>query len=806
MKKFILLFLLMVVSVNAATSTWKVRDSDGDTIFVSSDGKIYHSGDTIFIDDVIKSDRALIDTIIGRLLGEADSAILADSADWADLLDGYSEDYFLDTLFWVDGNVVFVPLAGDIQTYIDAADSGYTLVLASGAYTITDTLIINKQLNIVGQGSSGFVTTPVTPSHGTLITSSTANMVAFQINNDNVRISDLSVNLTGAASTGVKVANNLEGIALNDIDVIISSTGAVKGFDIKGSDVVMRDLTFYITSTNASSAGAYFWNDNTTTRDAVVDCYNVTGTVVGDATYAYAFACYNINDANTLTLNLSASVCKALTGTPLDIAVISTSTVTNNSTVNAYMCTFDGADYDGYQTGSNVLSLGGSVMVNNLISGTVTYRATMISDAVQTNVIKTDTIKPTNNGQVTFPDDAVFDSTITAASADIDTVTGYLKGEADSAIIADTAHNAKNSLDSNFVKITATYADIDTFTDDTHMDSSLTVDGGYIANVIAQAYKSEYNISSQLGSYVHGIKVEHTRTADIQPATGGWFGGQFVLNSGTTAWDDVDKASYAIQGVIKGDQWDGSVDVNAGRFELQSSGSVRDIVYILANTGTAVSSSMLYMPTHISLPNAIQINAQSNSTITNGIDFVTGAGSQLKYGIDFSGATIDSADIRFSDGTLISDSFSTSKLIATYADIDTFTDDVVFDSNLIIGTDASSASLWFNLRRTMISSGEDIRFPYTYATFSIFTNSVFRARFNSTGLGIGTPTPNAKLDVIGSAIIDTNLTVNEFASIGDSLKIGSGTAITKIIKVGSHLAIILPGNDTLWAAKDTTGF
>jgi len=428
MKKFILLFLLMVVSVNAATSTWKVRDSDGDTIFVSSDGNIYHSGDILYLDDAIN---------------------------------------------WSVGNVIFVPLAGDIQTYIDAADSGATLVLASGAYTITDTLIINKQLNIVGQGSSGFVTTPVTPSHGTLITSSTANMVAFQINNDNVRISDLSINLTGAASTGVKIANNLEGIALNDIDVIISSTGAVKGFDIKGSDVVMRDLTFYITSTDASSAGAYFWNDNTTTRDAVVDCYNVTGTVVGDATYAYAFACYNINDANTLTLNLSASVCKALTGTPLDIAVISTSTVTNNSTVNAYMCTFDGADYDGYQTGSNVLSLGGSVMMNNLISGTVTYRATMISDAVQTNVIKTDTIKPTNNGQVTFPDDAVFDSTITAASADIDTVTGYLKGKADSAEYADSA--AWANIDSSWVKITATYADIDTFTDDAVFDSLLKV-------------------------------------------------------------------------------------------------------------------------------------------------------------------------------------------------------------------------------------------------------------------------------------------------------------------------------------------
>jgi hypothetical protein len=37
------------------------------------------------------------------------------------------------------------------------------------------------------------------------------------------------------------------------------------------------------------------------------------------------------------------------------------------------------------------------------------------------------------------------------------------------------------------------------------------------------------------------------------------------------------------------------------------------------------------------------------------------------------------------------------------------------------------------------------------------------------------------------------------------ITVGAGGAITKIVKVGSHLAIIL-GTDTLWAAKDTSGF
>jgi hypothetical protein len=358
---------------------------NNDTAFYTSDGITGKYADL---------DSASIDTITGYLKGKADSS------GWSDLLDGYNEDYFLDTLFWIDGNVVFVPLAGDIQTYIDAADSGSTLVLASGVYTLTDTLIVDKQLNIRGQGRSGFVTTPVTPSHGTLITSSTADMVAFQVNSDNVRVADLSINLTGAASTAIKVANNLQGVVFNDMDVIVNSTGNVKAVDVKGSDMVIRDFTFYVTSSDASSAGVYFWNDNTTTRDAVVDAFNVTGTVVGAATYAYAFACYNVNDANTLTLNLSSSVCKSLSGTPLDIAVASTSTTTNNSVVNAYMCTFDGADYDGYQTGSNELNLGGSNMANNLISGTVTYRATMVSDVITTNYANIEDSLNTTNARI----------------------------------------------------------------------------------------------------------------------------------------------------------------------------------------------------------------------------------------------------------------------------------------------------------------------------------------------------------------------------------------------------------------------
>ena len=294
---------------------------------------------------------------------------------------------------WAAGNVIFVPLTGDIQTYVNNAVAGDTLILASGKYTITSPIVIAKQLNIMGQGNAGFATAIVTPSHGTLISSSSATLAngAFQITSDNVRLAHFSIDLTGNASTGVcigtvgpPIKTNLVGIVLTNIDVIVNCAGWAQGFTVYGSDVVMRNLSFYITSTNTVASGVWIWNNSDVTIDSVVDCFNVTGTTKAAATFAFAFVCEN-DDSNLLTLNLSNSVCKALAGTVKDVAVasISTTPATNSSIVNAYMSTLDGEDYDAWQEQTNQLNLGGSVLANNRIYGTPTYRAAMVSGIVQ---------------------------------------------------------------------------------------------------------------------------------------------------------------------------------------------------------------------------------------------------------------------------------------------------------------------------------------------------------------------------------------------------------------------------------------
>jgi len=281
-------------------------------------------------------------------------------------------------------NIIWVPLTGNIQTYVDNAADGDTLILAAGEYVITSTITITKQLNIMGQGNAGFVTIVTSPGHGTLISSSTSLPYgAFHIKHDNVRLAHLSINLTGAASLGINIGDSgtavtdLLGIVLTNIDIIVLCTGYAQGFTIYGCAVVMRNLTFFVTSTNSTASGVWFWNDSTTTQNSVCDCFNVTGTCIGKAAaaFSYAFVCENYNGSKSVTLNLHNSVCKSYGGTLLDVAVACISTTTFNAIVNAYLCTFDGLDYDAYVTGTNALNLGGSVLVNNLVFGPVTYRA-----------------------------------------------------------------------------------------------------------------------------------------------------------------------------------------------------------------------------------------------------------------------------------------------------------------------------------------------------------------------------------------------------------------------------------------------
>lgn len=146
-----------------------------------------------------------------------------------------------------------------------------------------------------------------------------------------------------------------------------------------------------------------------------------------------------------------------------------------------------------------------------------------------------------------------------------------------------------------------------------------------------QAFKYEPSITAQQGAWVHGVKVEATRAANVQPATGCWFGGQFVLNAGSAGYDVLDKPAYVLQAIFKGSDVDPegvSGDVHVGRFEIQSAAKVSDIVYITADEGTSIEGHLLYLASHINAPGAL-INVQSSATMDKGLSFMASSDATL---------------------------------------------------------------------------------------------------------------------------------------------------------------------------------
>jgi hypothetical protein len=278
-----------------------------------------------------------------------------------------------------------VPIGGDINTYITAATAGDTLMLSSGTYTITSAINVSKQLNIVGQGSAGQISALETDVHGTRINVATAGIDAFNITSSNVRIAHLSLDFTSAATgttRGFVVANNLDGITFNNVDVNFAScAGAKTAFDILGSTAVIRACTFNVTSNNLAALGVYYHNDSSTTGAKVLDVYLTYGHCIAGNTRSSAYWTYNNNDTDLITMNIYNSTGYSATGTANDDAAATTSTTSSAARMNVYGCFLSGADADVSQGGTNTITIYGGILVNNTTAGSPTYGGTVAASA-----------------------------------------------------------------------------------------------------------------------------------------------------------------------------------------------------------------------------------------------------------------------------------------------------------------------------------------------------------------------------------------------------------------------------------------
>ncbi len=342
-------------NVDGVYSTNGMINYDYTTSNLSYTGDITQTGDYSVTGDISQiGDYTTSGAVVAEQLTSTDDATIGDllSYDEAD---------------WTGGNVIYVPISGNIETAIAAATAGDTIVLAAGTYVITDDIDIAKSINVVGQGIGH-----------TEVTCATASKNVFDIAASDVRLANMSISGNAATLSAIKTIVNLSGLVLEDLDIVLTTSGTSNGMDIFASNATIRDCTVSVTSATggSNSRGIRLHNDSSATQNAVVNCYNSSLTVSG-ASYANGFYVYNANDADTVTMNLYD--CQSTTTAADYGAVHVESATTNNAIINSYNCTLSGANYDANQDGTNSLTLYDTTLVNGTTSGTITYGGTVVT-------------------------------------------------------------------------------------------------------------------------------------------------------------------------------------------------------------------------------------------------------------------------------------------------------------------------------------------------------------------------------------------------------------------------------------------
>ena len=182
---------------------------------------------------------------------------------------------------WTTGNVWMVAAGADIEAAVTAAAAGDTLVLASGTYTITADIDITKAICIRGQGRGA-----------TMLTTATDSISVFHIAANNVRIADLSIDITASGTKAITLDGTagtvLSGIVIQYGEAILNShNGAQTALLSTDSSFSMNN--FDVTGDSADDTSSILiWLVNeataeTTTTGNMLNCIGLlssTGIVV----------------------------------------------------------------------------------------------------------------------------------------------------------------------------------------------------------------------------------------------------------------------------------------------------------------------------------------------------------------------------------------------------------------------------------------------------------------------------------------------------------------------------------------------
>jgi hypothetical protein len=264
---------------------------------------------------------------------------------------------------WASGNITYVPIGGDIATYITNATAGDTLILATGTYTITAALTVDKALNIIGQGVGQ-----------TTISRATNSGNIFTITSDNVRIAHMSLVHTGAGTNnyGINISGTagtvFSNVMVNNLNIRLSGA-ATSNYGILYSDAggVVRDCVVNVSS-STNAYGIYKPNSASAETSTTLTVYNSDFTVSGvtNALAVYVRDNSATEDSIIYIYNSKLQASGATTSTGLV-------TEGGDALAYAYYCILNGTTYDVRQISSSVLQLSNCTLINNLTTGTITY-------------------------------------------------------------------------------------------------------------------------------------------------------------------------------------------------------------------------------------------------------------------------------------------------------------------------------------------------------------------------------------------------------------------------------------------------
>jgi len=272
---------------------------------------------------------------------------------------------------WADGNTIYVPIGGDINTYAAAATAGDTLILASGTYSTSTTIDVGKALNIKGQGIGA-----------TII--STTDTDGIKPTVSNVRISDLSIVHVSSSST---TAGIYFGVSTNDV---------ITGCKVRNVEITQSGAA-------TTAYGIRFLN-----ASGMVDDVKVTGSGAGTqigiqgATFASATvpSTVYVQDADVNVIGSTASY----GGYSLDSSATQDSIVyfdrciltSSGSAASrgiygtggdafayARNCIISGSTADVVQASSATVQLTNTVLINNTTSGTITYDGDLKTEGLE---------------------------------------------------------------------------------------------------------------------------------------------------------------------------------------------------------------------------------------------------------------------------------------------------------------------------------------------------------------------------------------------------------------------------------------